>query len=277
MLSVRLPRLSALYPISRRYMSSSRSKVQKKKLSKVIAPCISVSTRDITRKTYPLSAYIASMSSYLATNILVTSSSCYEVILTTPYICSSLGNADAFPVFASLYTASFLGGLLSCYKVRTYKPRLKKKDGKNIVIDDIGRKAWVTILFATQGVAISPIVYTCMDTMPSALIVTGTLVAATLTASMYLPKVVMLPYGPALSTGLRGLIGMGIIGIWFPVLHTIETYVGIALFTAYNAYDTQLLIESYEKRAIDPMSHSISYAVNGINISSWVTILLHFH
>ena len=43
---------------------------------------------------------------------------------------------------------------------------------------------------------------------------------------------------------------------WYPLLHSINLYGGLSLFTLYIAYDTQKMIDEYEMGVDDHIKHA---------------------
>lgn len=85
-----------------------------------------------------------------------------------------------------------------------------------------------------------------------------------------------LAYGPALSGGLIGLVGTGLVGIgsemffgpnmFSALAHNVQLYAGIPLFTAFVAYDTQAAIERFENGDPDHLGCSVSLYLDFMNI-----------
>lgn len=126
-----------------------------------------------------------------------------------------------------------------------------------------------------MGVVISPSLLVFHQVIPHALITTSALVAGPIVAAKMMPSNSLLSYGPALSTALCGLIGVGFTSIVAPLvgfhdlgiaLHNIDLYGGVILFTIYNAYDTQVIIDEFNKGNRDIVKHSANYSLNIINI-----------
>lgn len=128
------------------------------------------------------------------------------------------------------------------------------------------REFYARVMHGCMGITLAPSLVVFSDAIPMASVVTAALVAGPITASLKMQKGVLLPWGPALYTGLWGLIGIGIGGIWFPMIHDINLIGGVGLFTAYSAYDTHVMIEEFEKGNYDHIRHSANYSLNAFNI-----------
>jgi FtsH-binding integral membrane protein len=137
---------------------------------------------------------------------------------------------------------------------------------KGIMVNAEDRDFYAKLMHACMGVTIAPSLVVFAPAIPYAAVVATALVAGPITASLYLPKGQLLPWGPALYVGLWGLVGVGIGGIWFPMLHDVNLYGGVLLFTGYSAYDTHKLISEYERGNKDHIGHATNYSLNAINI-----------
>jgi len=94
--------------------------------------------------------------------------------------------------------------------------------------------------------------------------------------AMKSPKDKLLGWGPALYTGILGLIGLQLIGglsylamgpnLFSLILMKADIYVGLGIFTGMVAYDTQLAINQYERGIADHMMTSIQFVLNFWNI-----------
>lgn len=210
------------------------------------------------RARYTEQMYMQDVATKTAVSLGVTAGAC----------ASSIGAFMLVPALAPAVVpalvGSFLTGLVSCFKVDNYNPRMSD-DGRQIV-DDPEREKWATVLFASQGVIVAPIVYMCMDSVPEALLCTGALMATTITAARHMPQGSMLPYGTFLYGGVWCLVAVGVASVFFPSLHTINLYGGLGLFMVVNAYDTHTALESYRNQTPDALGHSINFGLNAINM-----------
>merc|ERR1712146_214657 len=91
----------------------------------------------------------------------------------------------------------------------------------------------------------------------------GIMISATL-ASLFMPEGRMLAMGGPLLGGLFVMLGCGILGLFYPhpVLHSVMLYGGLALFTAFTAYDTQMILNDYKEGQRDVVQHSIGLFIN---------------
>lgn len=126
-----------------------------------------------------------------------------------------------------------------------------------------------------MGVTLAPSLVVFSDAIPMASVLTAALVAGPVTASLRLQKGTLLSWGPALYTGLWGLLGVSVGGIFFPVLHDINLIGGVGLFTAYSAYDTHAMIDDYEKGKRDHIGHASNFSLNAINIFVRMLEIVH--
>eukprot|EP00965_Chrysotila_dentata_P244444 6205979-Pleurochrysis_carterae.AAC.2 len=87
--------------------------------------------------------------------------------------------------------------------------------------------------------------------------------------------------GVPLGAGVIVLLVAGVAGMfvpvtsaWYPLLHSISLYGGLALFTAYIAYDTQRMIDDYEMGEDDHLKHAVDLFINFKAIFTRVLFLL---
>ena len=91
----------------------------------------------------------------------------------------------------------------------------------------------------------------------------------------------MLRWGVPLGGGMLMLMAVGVGGMfvpvtsaWYPLLHNVMLYGGLALFTLYIAYDTQKMIDEYEMGEDDHLKHAVDLFLDFKMVFSRVLILL---
>lgn len=171
-----------------------------------------------------------------------------------------------------LYGGSMITTFVSIYMVDKYQPEVKEtvvNNQKEIsVIDPPSRVIWHTIFNSTLGITLIPILGIYPDAIMPALIATGGVTAGSLAAAYIAQPGSMLPYQSAMYSGLLGLLGMSIIDLIFhvPVLHDINTYGGVLLFSGYNALDLHIAEKEYQEGKMDVIPHSMNFTLNFVNI-----------
>uniref|UniRef100_A0A7S4F383 Bax inhibitor 1 n=1 Tax=Chrysotila carterae TaxID=13221 RepID=A0A7S4F383_CHRCT len=117
--------------------------------------------------------------------------------------------------------------------------------------------------------------------VPQALLITSGLFATMTALSMMAKPGAALRLGVPLGAGVIVLLVAGVAGMfvpvtsaWYPLLHSISLYGGLALFTAYIAYDTQRMIDDYEMGEDDHLKHAVDLFINFKAIFTRVLFLL---
>lgn len=191
----------------------------------------------------------------------------------------SVGLAPGLMTFidpAFLMGGSLLGSfgmaLYSLYKISDETPKItfNKTSKKHEIVDSFTRQKYLNLFLIAEGITIAPIVGLLLPLAAPAAIITSGLMAGPIAAAYLNPMKDTTAVGSFLFTGLCGMIGFGITGLIFPSFGALwfqpEPYIGILLFSGYNWYDTQVMMESYENKQLDPTAHSVNYTLNFINI-----------
>ena len=91
----------------------------------------------------------------------------------------------------------------------------------------------------------------------------------------------MLRLGVPLGAGMLMLMACGIGGMfvpvtsaWYPLLHNIQLYGGLGIFTLYIAYDTQKMIDEYQMGEDDHIKHATDLFLDFKIVFSRVLMLL---
>lgn len=123
------------------------------------------------------------------------------------------------------------------------------------------------------GMSMAPLLFVAMKVapmaVPQALLITTGLFGTMTALSLFAKPGAALRLGVPLGGGLIVLMLTGVAGMfvpvtsaWYPLLHNIYLYGGLALFTAYIAYDTQNMIAEYEMGQDDHLKHALDLFIN---------------
>jgi len=138
---------------------------------------------------------------------------------------------------------------------------------------------------ALSGVSLAPLLLIALKVspaiVPQALLLTTGLFGSMTALALLAKPGAMLRWGVPLGGGLLMLMGVGIAGMfvpvtsaWYPLLHSVQMYGGLTLFTLYVAYDTQKMIDEYEMGEDDHLKHAVDLFIDFKNIFTRILILL---
>lgn len=124
-----------------------------------------------------------------------------------------------------------------------------------------------------SGMAVAPLIQMALHVspiiVPQALLLTTGLFGTMTALSLIAKPGSQLRWGVPLGGGLLILMAAGIGGMfvpvtsaWYPLLHSVSTYGGLALFTAYVAYDTQKMISEFEMGEDDHLKHAVDLFID---------------
>lgn len=121
----------------------------------------------------------------------------------------------------------------------------------------------------------------CTEYILPAVFMTTLITAAPVTYAYMNPTKNISGVGNFLFSSLFGLCAIGCTGIIFPSFGYFwfqpEPYIGILMMSGYNWYDTQIMIDSYKNKNLDPIYHSVNYTINYMNILIRVINLMMEH
>ena len=130
-----------------------------------------------------------------------------------------------------------------------------------------GYMATLGAFFVAQGCSIGPLLCVLSPQLAlSAAVISSATMGGMYAFARWMPSGSLLPYGSALMVSLWGLLGVSIGGFWFPALHTIDAYGGVALFAALTAYDVQNAIQSVKGDQPNHWRHAIEFHLNFLNL-----------
>lgn len=83
-------------------------------------------------------------------------------------------------------------------------------------------------------------------------------------ASLFAKEGSLLKFGAPLAGLTFALLGLSIVGIFFPhpILFNLNLYGGLVLFTAFTAYDTHTVLEDYKQGNRDVLAHATNFFIN---------------
>jgi len=117
--------------------------------------------------------------------------------------------------------------------------------------------------------------------VPQALLITTGLFGTMTALSLMAKPGATLRWGVPLGGGLLILMAAGlgaafvpVTSAWYPLLHSVHMYGGLALFTAYIAYDTQKMIDEYEMGEDDHLKHAVDLFIDFKVIFTRILLLL---
>ncbi len=124
-----------------------------------------------------------------------------------------------------------------------------------------------------SGMAVAPLIKMAMlispVIVPQALLITTGLFGTMTALSLMAKPGAALRWGVPLGGGLLLLMATGIgamfvpvTSAWYPLLHNVYLYGGLALFTAYIAYDTQKMIDEYQMGEDDHIKHAVDFFID---------------
>jgi hypothetical protein len=169
----------------------------------------------------------------------------------------------AVPIMGFAWFGAAGTSFYGAYKLGTVEPIY---DSKGSMTNEDERKRYANMVHIGMGVTISPSLIIFANVIPAATVLTTALVAGPIGASLMLPKGQLLGWGPGLMIGLFGLIGAGIGGIWFPILHNVSVYGGVGLFSLIAMHDTHKMIDDFENGKEDHIGHATDFSLTFINI-----------
>jgi len=138
-----------------------------------------------------------------------------------------------------------------------------------------GLSGWAMAPLLLVALKVSPAI------VPQALAITTGLFGTMTALSLFAKPGSMLRLGVPLGAGMLMLLGCGVAGMfvpvtsaWYPLLHSINLYGGLGIFTLYIAYDTQNMINEYEMGEDDHLKHAVDLFINFKAIFQRVLLLL---
>ena len=100
--------------------------------------------------------------------------------------------------------------------------------------------------------------------LPMALLGSCGIMGGATLASLFAKEGSLLKFGAPLAGLTFALLGLSIVGIFFPhpILFNLNLYGGLVLFTAFTAYDTHMVLEDYKQGNRDVLAHATNFFIN---------------
>lgn len=123
----------------------------------------------------------------------------------------------------------------------------------------------------TMGVSLIPLVHMyAAPVIYDAMIATGVTCGSLSAVAYNAPSEQFLNWGGPLALGLGGMLGISLLSMVYPgsrALYNVYLYGGLALFSAFMMYDTQMILHRAKTAAMyDPINMSIHIYMDAINI-----------
>eukprot|EP00039_Didymoeca_costata_P001418 m.52359 g.52359 ORF g.52359 m.52359 type:complete len:363 (+) comp10787_c0_seq1:126-1214(+) len=182
---------------------------------------------------------------------------------------------SAVTMATGLATAMPMGGLLPA--LASFVPLIMFMR-TDLTSDQNYRKMLLGSFVGLSGMAAAPLITMAAIVnpiaIPMALGGTAAIFLGATGVALLAPRASFLPMGAALGGATMALIGVGIVGIFFPspLLYNVYLYAGLALFTGFIGYDTQQMIERFRAGDRDYLRHSVDFFIDLLNI---FRLLLH--
>lgn len=146
--------------------------------------------------------------------------------------------------------------------------------------NDPARLAMFSIGCIAMGLSASPLFLAIQDVsnaiLPMTMGVTAAIFGGASLMGLIMPRTMMLGYGGVLGGSLFGLIGLNATGmlaakylgitVFANTLTTVESYMGIGIFTLMIIYDTHLAIKRYQRGDADHLGMSIQILLDIWNL-----------
>lgn len=184
-----------------------------------------------------------------------------------------------FTIGGGMITA--LGG---CYGIQKYNPDFRSLTFEGTMYeyadDPPMRKISFYTLVAGMGVALAPVMHIYMNMYPSVIPISLGISTFIFGSCAYIATkckdITMMKWKAPLAIGLTALIGIQVVGLVSnlllgnnmvsEMLHTIDVYGGIGLFTALSIYDSYIARKMYEKNQPDHLLCATTLYLDFMNL-----------
>lgn len=162
---------------------------------------------------------------------------------------------------------SIFAFVASKYTVETYRDPKQEDAICHRAANSLGRQLAFSGLVASEALVLAPLLAIYQPASIVA-VAAGTLAAmgGAVGFAAVRPVGSMEHWQPVLCGGLVGLLGLGLAAIFVPGLHVLESFGGIALFTALTAHDTQHAVVLYRDQKPDHLESAMDLLLNFVNM-----------
>jgi len=190
------------------------------------------------------------------------------LLVTTPWLCIGVGLVGA------------IGSLIGMNAT----PPTFVQEGEIVKAEySTTRKALFGTFLVAEGICMVPLLKMASVVAPMAIPVAGCLAAATMSGmalyALNQPQGSLQKWGPALSVGLLGLIGVSLVNMFVgsSVLMMATSAAGIGLFAAFTAFDTHIAIQEHNEGRPDHMMTAVNFYLNFVNLfQDFLRLLMAF-
>jgi FtsH-binding integral membrane protein len=175
-----------------------------------------------------------------------------------------------------------LGSVLGMHFTKKHSTIIRDRDGKAIAMQDSKlRNAFFATLVASSAATLTPvaILTSAISPMilPASAVISGSVMAGASLYAYRTPSSKLSKWRGPLTGGLFGLLGVGIASMaahYFigpnsvvsHMLHEVNVYAGIGLFTAYTAYDTHVMVKQFETGDPDVLGAASKLHLNFVSL-----------
>jgi FtsH-binding integral membrane protein len=197
-------------------------------------------------------------------------------VLTTLSVATILSHNAAVANSGAMFFTGLgvtVGGLVAMHFGKYHKDTTN-----NTTTNDPLRLLGYASLVTGMGITSAP-AFALMDlsvVLPPALLMTNFVFCGAIIYAKRAPAGSLLKFGPALAGGLLGLVGTSLVALgsdmvfgpnMFSILvHNLDLYAGIPLFTGFVAYDTHVAMERYRLGDPDHLGTSVQLYLDFMNL-----------
>ena len=239
----------------------------------------SLTTNDFVSKNLGLNRFMQKVYNITGLSILGALGTSYAV-LSLPITGVAVGQLAIGGMIASLVGLIGSSWMKPEYMVVSEKLNAREKAEMIVARSSFMRKALYGMGIMGLGLSAAPLLQMVSlinpSIVPTALGMTAAIFGGASLVAYRMPKDKMLSYGPVLFGSLMGLIGLQLVGLgaaffmgpnpFSLMMMKSSSYISVALFTAFIAYDTHFAIKMYESGQPDHLGIAVGFILDFWNI-----------